>query len=62
MIVIQRILRVKYRGSGTSPGSPMVKTPSFHYRGGGFDPSSRKFCKPQCEAKRRKKVTYRDAR
>lgn len=35
MIVIQSILRVKYRGSRTPPGSPMVKTPSFHYRGTG---------------------------
>ena len=59
MVVIQNILRVKYRGSGTPPGRPMVKTPSFYTGGEGLIPGGgRKFCKPRCEAKNRKKVKY----
>ena len=46
------------RPSQNFPGGPVVKTPHFHCRGHGFDPSSSgKFRMPHGVAKKKKKKT-----
>ena len=52
---------MKARGQGF-PGGPVVKTPSFHCRGCGFDPGSGKFHVSRGAARKKRKTRVRSIR